>query len=97
MFDIFNDISDHGTLVQLLYRVVDVNYSVSISECCIYVLNYNISLSFMKQSLDIICSCSAGDSIYADFKMVYYSVRYMNLKARFKCSKWVKNYFDVQI
>ena len=41
----------------------------------------------MEKSLDLICSSSDGDDIYADFEMVHYTVRHLKLKAKFKCEK----------
>ena len=40
----------------------------------------------LKQSLDIIFSSSKddGDCMYAECEVVYYSVRYMNPRAKFK-------------
>ena len=45
---IFNDISDHVTLVQLVETSVNVNHAVSITGCWIYGSNYKISLPLIK-------------------------------------------------
>ena len=45
---IFNYISDHVTLVQLVETSVNVNHAVSITGCWIYDSNYKISLPLIK-------------------------------------------------
>ena len=47
-FEILNNISDNGTLVQLMYTVGGVNHAVSISMVLIYDSDYEESLSVMK-------------------------------------------------
>ena len=39
----------------------------------------------MKDSWDLICSISYGVEMYAEFKMVYYAVKYVKQKSNFKC------------
>ena len=47
--------------------------------------------------MDLICSSSDGDRMYAYFEVVYYEVRYINPKAKSKCAKQVNNDFDVRL
>ena len=82
-FDILNDISDHVTLVQLIDTAGNVNHVVIIIGCCIYYSNYKRALPFIKESLDIIFSPSKDEKgMYAEFKYVYYAIRYVNPKAK---------------
>ena len=48
IFGIFNDISEHVTLVQWIGNVGNVNNEVTIAVCWINDSNYDISLSLMK-------------------------------------------------
>ena len=82
-FDIFNDISDHVTLVQMIYTYGHVNHAVSITRYWIYDYNYKLALTLIKESLDIICSSSKDEKgMYAKFEDVYYAIRYVNPKAK---------------
>ena len=82
-FDILYDIRDHVTLVQLVYTSGNVNHAVSIIGCWIYDSNYKIELPLIKESLDIICSPYKYEKwMYAEFKDVYYAVRYVNPKEK---------------
>ena len=38
--DIYNDINEHVTLVQLMDKVGNVNHTVSLSGCWIYIYSY---------------------------------------------------------
>ena len=51
----------------------------------------------MKEYWDLICSSYDGDRMYFQFKMLYYAVRYVKLKAKFKFEKQVDHYCDVRI
>ena len=74
-FDIFNDISDHVTLVQLIDTAGNDNRAVSITGYWIYDYNYKRALPLMIESLDIIFSFFKDEKgIYAEFKDVIYAV-----------------------
>ena len=45
----------------------------------------------------MIYSSSDGDEIYAEFEIVYYKVRYVNIKAKFKFENWDNNDCDEHI
>ena len=69
------------TLVQLIEISGNVNHAVSITECWIYDSNYKRALTLIKEHLDIICFPSKDYKIiYAKFKDVYFTIRYMNPK-----------------
>ena len=42
-------------------------------------------LHLVKKLLDLISYYSDGDNMYADFKAMYYEVRYVNPKSKFNC------------
>ena len=46
-FDIFDDVSDHITLLQLEDLSGNINHAASITRCCIYDSNYKIALLLM--------------------------------------------------
>ena len=82
-FDIFNGISNHVTLVQLVYTPSNVNHVVSITGCLICYSNYKILVPLIKSYLNTICSTSKDEKLmYAEFKSVYYAVRYVNPKEK---------------
>ena len=60
-FDIINEISEYVTLVQLMVSLVNVNHSISIVGNWIFDSNYDKSLFFTQESLDVICFPSIGE------------------------------------
>ena len=55
-FDIFNDFSEHDTLVQFMDTTRNMNHALSISGRWIYDSNYKIPPPLMKELLGIIFS-----------------------------------------
>ena len=60
-FDILTDISEHVTLVQLMYSLVNVNCAISVVGYWIFDSNYEKSLVLNRESLDIICAPYVGE------------------------------------
>ena len=95
-FVIFNDVSDHVTLLQLKDPAGNINHAVSITECWIYDSNYERSLCLMREPLYIICSPSRYEKgTYAEFKDFFYAVRYGNPSAKLEKEHLVHKWFLV--
>ena len=77
-------------LVQLIDTSEDVNNAVSINGCWIYDYNYKIVLALIKNFLDFVFSPSKDKKgMYAEFKDVYYAVRYINAESKSANTEWV--------
>ena len=74
-FDILKKISEHITLVQLMYYLVNVNNDISVVAYWIFDSNYKISLVLNRESLDMICAPSIGEEQAAEFETVFSVVR----------------------
>ena len=62
----------------------NIDNAVSIDGCWMYDFNYKRALNLMNELLDLICNPSKDDDeIYAEFRMLYYAARYVNLEANF--------------
>ena len=83
-FGSLNNISEHVTLVQLMYLLVNVNHAVSVVGNYIVDSNNEKSLSLTIESV-IFFSCSDEDQYFAIFKEVFYAVSYFNKKSNTKC------------
>ena len=83
-FEILHDISENFTLVQLMYSVGNVNHAVSISIYWIFDSNYKKALLLTLDSLNLICSPSVGEVIFAVFESVFHTVRYINNTGKLK-------------
>ena len=78
-------------------EVLNVNHAIIISGLCIYDSSYIISLP-LKKKLDIIFSTlKYDDEMYEESEVVFYAVRYMNPKEKFRKAKYTKKYCYVQI
>ena len=60
-YDFMKDISEHVTLVQLIYSLVNVNHYINVVGYWIFDSNYKKSLVLNKESLDMICAPSIGE------------------------------------
>ena len=81
--DIYNEITDHVMLVQLIDTDGNINHDSSIIRCWIYYSNDKIKLPLIKEYLDIICSPYKYEKgMYSEFKDVYYYFRYVNPKTK---------------
>ena len=70
-FDILKDISEHVTLTQLMYYLVNFNHAISVIEYWIFDSNYEKSLVINRESLDIICAPYVGEKQVATFERVF--------------------------
>ena len=59
-FNIYNDISEHVTLVQLMDYLGNVNCVISVVGYWIFDSNYDNTIMLDRSSLDIICAPSVG-------------------------------------
>ena len=75
-FDILNDISEDVTLVQLMGSLINMNHPIIILGYWIFDSNYKKTLCLTQELLDIICSPSIGEELFATFQSVFYAVRY---------------------
>ena len=57
-YDILKDRSEHVTLFQLMYSLVNVNHNISAVGYWIFDSNYKKVLVINKESLDMICVLS---------------------------------------
>ena len=76
-FDKLNDISENVTLVQVMDKIGNVNRAINIIGYWIFESNYEKALCTIKESLDVICSCSVCEEQVENFESVFYLVRYM--------------------
>ena len=60
-YDILTEISEHVTLVQLMYYLGNVNHAISVVGCWIFDSNYKKELVLNIESLDMICAPSVGE------------------------------------
>ena len=78
-----NDISDYVSLVQPVDTAGNVNHAVIIIGYWMYDSNYKTALPLIKESMDTIIYLYKNEKgAYAEFKEVYYDVRYVNSKAK---------------
>ena len=78
------DISENGTLVQLIDSLVNVNHAISVVGNWVFDSNYEKSLVLNKASLDMICTPSVGEEQDAIFESVFTAVRYIYSRGKFK-------------
>ena len=83
-YDILEDISEHVTLVQLMYYLGNVNHAINVIGYWIFDSNYKRALLLNRESLDMICAPSVGEEQVAKFELVFNVVRYIWLDARLK-------------
>ena len=76
-YDIITDISEHVTLVQLIYYVGNVNHAISVGRYWIFDSNYEKALVLNIWSFDMICDLSVGEEQVTEFETVFTSVRYI--------------------
>ena len=74
-FDVFTDISEHVTLVKLIYSIGGVNHDIIFVWYWIFDSSYEKSLVLNRKSLDIICALSVGQKQVAKFERVFCAVR----------------------
>ena len=74
-YGIMTDISEHVTLVQLMYYLVNVNYAISIVGCWIFDSNYEKELVLNKESFDINFFMSVCEEEVTEFEKVFTAVR----------------------
>ena len=74
-FDILHDISEHVTLIQLMESVGDYNNAVIIVGYLILEYNYKYVLPLTLDSLNIICSPTLGEGMFAMFETMFQAVR----------------------
>ena len=60
-FKIVTDIGENFTLVQLMDSLSNVNHYISVVGYCIFDSNYERSLVFNREFLDMICAPSVGE------------------------------------
>ena len=60
-YDILKDRSEHVTLFQLMYSLVNVNHNISVVGYWIFDSNYEKALVLNRESLDMICAPSIGE------------------------------------
>ena len=77
-----NDISKNVALVQLMDTVGNSNHAVTIVGNWIFDSKYKYSLPLTTELLDLICSPSEGEVIFAMFGTMFSSVRYVNNKGK---------------
>ena len=76
-YKILEDISEHVTLVKLMYSLVNVNHAISVVGNWTFDSNYEKSLVLNMASLEMIFSPSVGEEQAAKFELVFTSVRYI--------------------
>ena len=76
-FNILNYISEHVTLVQLMYSLGNVNHTISVVGYCIFDLKYERALVINRELLDMICAPSVGEEQVDVFETVFYAVIYI--------------------
>ena len=59
----------------------NISHAVTIDGVYIVVTNYNISITLVLESLDLICVASDNTDVAAYFEKVYQSVRFVNTKS----------------
>ena len=74
-YDIIKYISEHVTLVQLMYYVGNVNHAISVVGYWIFESNYNRELLLNRESLDMICALYVGEEQVAEFETVFTALR----------------------
>ena len=77
-----NSISEHVTLVQLMYSLGKVNHDISVVGYWIFDSNYENALVLNRESLDIICVPSVGEEQVAKLETAFYVVIYIRLTAQ---------------
>ena len=75
--DILTYISEHVTLVQLIYSLGNVNRAISVVGYWIFDSNYEKELVLNRELLDMICALSVGEEQVSEFETVFNSVRYI--------------------
>ena len=78
------DISEHVTLVQLMYSLVNVNHAISVVGNWIFDSNYEIALVLNMASLDMICTPFFGEEQDPKFELVFTAVRYIHSAEKLK-------------
>ena len=76
-YDILKEMSEHVSLVQLIYYLGNVNHAISVVGYWIFDSNYQNALFLNRESLDMICAPSVGEEQAADFETVFSAVRYI--------------------
>ena len=82
--DILADISEHVTLVQLIYHLGNMNHAISVVGYWVFESNYKRALLLNRESLDMICAPSVGEEQSAKSETVFTAVRYICLDAHLK-------------
>ena len=84
LFNIFNNTSEHVTLVQLMGYIGNVNHNISVVGYWIFDSNYEKKIVLNIESLDIICAPSFVREQVPKFETVFFAVRYILLTAQIK-------------
>ena len=69
-FDIFIDISEHVTLIQLMDYLGNVSRAITFVGYCIFDSNYEKALLLYREFLDMICAPSVGEKQVAMFEKI---------------------------
>ena len=68
-FHVLTDISEHVTLVQLIYSLGNVNHAIEVIGYWIFESNCEKSLVINRESLDMICAPYVGEKQVATFEI----------------------------
>ena len=83
-YDILIDMSEHFILDQFMDSLVNAKHAISVVGYYIFDSNYQKSLTFNRESLEIIFALSVGEEQFAVFETVFIVVRYICLYASLK-------------
>ena len=67
--------SEHVTVLHLMYSLGNVNHAISVVGYWIFDSYYEISLVLNRESLDTMCALSVGKEEVATFKTVFYAAK----------------------
>ena len=79
--DILTEISEHVTLVQLMYSLGNVNHSITVLGYWIFDSNYKNLPVLNRELLDTICAPSVGEEQVAVFETIFTAVIYICSRA----------------
>ena len=84
LYKALEDISEHVTLVHLMYSLVNVNDAISVVGYWIFDTNYEKALVLNRASLYMICAPSVGEGQADKFELVFTAVRYIRSAEQLK-------------
>ena len=70
-FNILTDLSEHVTLVQLMYCLGNLNCTFSVVGYWIFDSNYEKALVLNRESLNMICGLYIGEKEVATFELFF--------------------------